>query len=183
MNNLNCLGKWYMPEKYYPHNLNPRFLFGAAYVMVGNLSHLLLKTIEDYDGYVVFIDDVFITGIIAAKADIKRFQFYLFVRRKSPNYCSRIQQKNCVFCKMALIIQCNDDTQTTQLWTAFKSSNESHKTVKKWPPFYPSKPGFKDNDSDIGFFNYLLWICIAFIVLLLILTVVLISYDLYEYFK
>ena len=61
-----------MPERYYPESVYPTYTTGGSYMISGNISHTLIRTIDEYNGYVLDIDDMFITGIIASKASISR---------------------------------------------------------------------------------------------------------------
>ena len=64
--------KQHIPEQYYPKEWFPMFVFGGAYVLYTDVIDKLLTTIDSYTDYVLDIDDVFITGIIAEKAGVER---------------------------------------------------------------------------------------------------------------
>ena len=71
--------KWYMPRQYYPES-RYTFLFGFTYILSMDKLDQLLKSLQEYSGYILDIDDLFITGVLANYAHIKRhnddrFQF------------------------------------------------------------------------------------------------------------
>ena len=163
-----------MPEKYYPDKFYPTFLKGNFYIMVGNIIPSLLKTIDEYDGYVIFIDDTFITGIIAEKAGIKRFKYKLI----KAIGCHHNQ--DCIFCNAVARVQCTESKRRLQLWSQFKNSKESHKEVHNWPKPYRRalKNGESLNSSEI-----LIWFLIVSIVVLIIIAITIVSYNCYELFE
>ena len=68
--------KRYMPREYYPYRYYPMFMAGGAYVMADctNIIPKMISAIDNYSGHVLFVDDLFITGIIAQKARIRRMR-------------------------------------------------------------------------------------------------------------
>ena len=95
--------------------------------MVGNVTPLLLKTIDEYDDYVLFIDDLFITGIISEKAGIPRFHYKLIHKYNEKwNSC---YNDDGVFCKYKVRLECKDSDRRLRLWTEFKNSNFSSKCM------------------------------------------------------
>ena len=131
---LHFIGKWYTPKKYHPDDYALPFTYGPFYIMVGKLSQRLMKTIDQYEGYILFIDDLFIGGIIAEKAGIKRFKHKLILQKGGNYYRGAFckTEEECVFCKSAVRIQCTAERQL-QLWSQFKKSDESNKTLLSWP--------------------------------------------------
>jgi beta-1,3-galactosyltransferase 1 len=65
---------WFVPECLFPDVYYPDYMSGTAYVMTKNIIKPLIKTLEEYSGPVFHIDDAFITGVLAEKAGIKRYQ-------------------------------------------------------------------------------------------------------------
>ena len=58
--------KWYTPVAAYPHVWYPRYISGASYVISGDL----IKTLSDAaTGELFWIEDVYITGILAEKVN------------------------------------------------------------------------------------------------------------------
>ncbi len=64
---------WFMPECIYPDEYFPDYVLGGAYIMAEDALNTLIKALEHYPDVVIDIDDVFITGILAKFAGIKRY--------------------------------------------------------------------------------------------------------------
>ena len=110
------LDKWFLPSNVYPDETYPDYLSGQAYVMSGNITHKLLKTIDEYSGYVLDIDDAFVTGVIAKKARIKRFSIKLIA------IMNCLHTNVCPFHKKAVIYECSDKNQTEEFWSEWKGT-------------------------------------------------------------
>jgi hypothetical protein len=65
--------KWFMPEFIYPDEHYPDFILGSAYIMTKDTVNTLIKALEHYSGVVIDLDDVFLSGILAEFAGIKRY--------------------------------------------------------------------------------------------------------------
>ena len=67
-----------MPIQYYSNNTYPSYIGGPAYVMSGNSNSKLINTINKYNGSILDLEDVFITGIISETSSVKRHHSDLF---------------------------------------------------------------------------------------------------------
>ena len=66
--NRNSLSTSYMPKEIYPNYYWPDFVYGSGYVMTKDVKKLLLQALEQYKGFILDIEDAFITGVIAEAA-------------------------------------------------------------------------------------------------------------------
>ena len=107
--------KWYMPREYYPDKYYPVFMAGGAYLMANctNIIPKLIGAIDNYSSHVIFMDDLFITGIIAQKAGISRIRTPLI----NWNGCSNV----CRFHKLIAGLSCENPDQTEKFWLEFKT--------------------------------------------------------------
>ncbi len=64
---------WFMPECIYPDEYYPDYVLGGAYIITKDALNTLIKGLEHYPDVVIDVDDVFITGILAEFAGIKRY--------------------------------------------------------------------------------------------------------------
>jgi len=62
-----------MPECIYPDEYYPDFVLGGSYIMKKDTVNTLTEALEQYSGDVIDLDDVFVTGILAEFAGIKRY--------------------------------------------------------------------------------------------------------------
>jgi len=106
--------KWYMPEDLYTSD-RYQFLFGFSYVMSKNVIKKLLKTVDQYSGPVLDIDDVFMTGVIADKARVRKFNSYMF-----GEYCG---YNDCHLHNMLVIHGCDSVNGTLDLWNSWKKTS------------------------------------------------------------
>ena len=79
-----------------------------------NITHTLLKTIDSYSGPYYFIDDMFITGIIAEKAGIPRYETEL-IQFIDCNICS--------FFQTPVIYQCRNKEEMEEFWDDWKKTS------------------------------------------------------------
>ena len=86
-------------------------------MMTGNITHSLLKTIDEYSEYILQIDDFFITGVIAEKAGIKRYNTSLISDECHPSHVFPIHTKITIF-------NCGDYSQALSVWSEFKVTPE-----------------------------------------------------------
>ena len=97
--------KQHIPEQYYPKEWFPMFVFGGAYVLSIDVIDKLLTTIDSYTDYVLDIDDVFITGIIAEKAGVER---HYDTRLRYDSNCDINSNNLCRMCSVIALVQCED---------------------------------------------------------------------------
>ena len=68
-------------EKLYGDLRYFKFVCCPLYLITVNVIEALVKGIDSFDGYVIDIEDVFITGILAEKLHIKRKQLMTLIKR------------------------------------------------------------------------------------------------------
>lgn len=107
--------KWFMPKKLYPRN-RYQLLWGFSYVMSKKTIKKLYKTISNYSGPVLDIDDLFITGVIAEKAKIRKYDSSLF-----GGYCGT---NACYMHNMLVFHGCEFVNQTFYIWNSWKQTSE-----------------------------------------------------------
>ena len=97
-----------MPVEYYPHWYYPDYNAGNGYVMTRNSTEKLLDTIDAYNDYILVTDDLFITGIIASKADIRRHYW------KPIDWfgCKDV----CDWYRFAVSLECRDTEEMRDFW-------------------------------------------------------------------
>lgn len=105
--------KWYMPRRYYTQN-NYQFLLGFSYILSTDKLTTLLDAISNYEGPVLDIDDVFLTGVMADFARIKRHNSGLF-----RFYCGI---DACV-AETCLAMTCSNTDNSERLYRTWKQSN------------------------------------------------------------
>ncbi|XP_022254990.1 beta-1,3-galactosyltransferase 5-like [Limulus polyphemus] len=66
----NKKSKWYVPPEIYPYEYYPDFLAGPAYLISGDATSLLYAARESTVFF--YLEDVYITGILAEKAGVRR---------------------------------------------------------------------------------------------------------------
>ena len=107
------MGKWFIPEKYLGENKVIRYAEGPVYVITVNVIEALIKGIDSFTGYVINVEDVFITGILAQKEDIPRKSFY-------PLYPVYSCKKECLLFKHPSAWPCSIK-QLTERWAEFEN--------------------------------------------------------------
>lgn len=110
--------KWYMPYKYYPQSRYPLYLNGPAYVMTNNITQRLIAAIDNYTGYVLDIDDMFITGIMAERLGIERHNSNLIEGQECDNVC--------VMSSIAITYDCKTNEELALFWLKMKSSSPEY---------------------------------------------------------
>lgn len=66
--------KWSLPKSLYPFNNFPQFVYGAGYVITGDIIAELYET-SKFIPY-IFIDDMFVTGILRHVIGAQVLRFY-----------------------------------------------------------------------------------------------------------
>ena len=148
-------------------------------MMAGNITHLLLKTINEYSDYFLLIDDFFITGVIAEKAGINRFGTSL-IRRSScsdSDICLLHNNTPIDFCQSSKI---------SDVWSKYKAFSVEYCLFLASSTTNPDHArGCLGSEEDC--FNktlsVLIWIMYILIVLLLIVFIIFIAYDIYQWFE
>jgi hypothetical protein len=115
VNSNRVLGhKWFMPKEFYTKN-RYIFLWGFSYVMSNDIIRKLYKTASNYSGPVLDIDDLFMTGVIADKARIRKYDSSLF-----GNYCG---SNACYMNNMLVFHGCDSVNQTFEMWKYYKRTS------------------------------------------------------------
>ena len=93
-------GKWSIPIDKYPFYFYPPYESGSAYVISGDLIQPLLE-LSDYVEH-IFIDDVYITGILGKILKVKHIRHagFAFWTDKRPEVCDIISNKILTGTKM-----------------------------------------------------------------------------------
>ena len=69
--------KNYVPAKYYLKQRKFNYVSGGLYLVTVNVLDAFVKGVDSYQGYFINTEDVFITGMLAEKADIERTWLFL----------------------------------------------------------------------------------------------------------
>ena len=102
-----------MPKNVFSKNYYPQYSGGPAYLISGFQVSKILEGIDSYNGYILNMEDVFITGIIAERVGIRRY---------SSNLIQSNCQKKCYLSKLAIMTWCQSLYQLKQRWTELKNS-------------------------------------------------------------
>ncbi len=105
--------KWYMPQRFYTQN-SYQFLLGFSYILSTDKVTPLLETLAAYTEPVLDIDDVFVTGVLADRAKIKRHNSSRF-----RFYCGL---DSCVL-ETSLAVTCSDGRLTERMYQSWKNAN------------------------------------------------------------
>jgi hypothetical protein len=71
---LDVTNPWFLPECLYPDAHYPHYVSGNAYLITKDVIKPLIEAIDKFSGPTIHIHDVFVTGILAEKAEVKRFK-------------------------------------------------------------------------------------------------------------
>jgi beta-1,3-galactosyltransferase 1 len=121
---------WFVPECLFPDVYYPDYVSGTAYVMTKNVIKPLIKTLEEYSGPVFHIDDAFITGVLAEKAGIKRYQNDKFAFN---DQCEK-RTDVCFMFNALSLVACDSSNDMIEFWnkwrnTTFDSCNFTSSSV------------------------------------------------------
>ncbi|XP_030560650.1 beta-1,3-galactosyltransferase 1 [Drosophila novamexicana] len=78
--------KWYMPYYMYKDEAYPKYLSGAGYLMSIDVVERLFEA--SLNTTLVYLEDIFITGLCANRANVKRQHHALFSFAHSPHLCA-----------------------------------------------------------------------------------------------
>ena len=112
-----------MPRPYYLNNTYPSYIGGPAYVMSGDSNNKLINTINKYNGSILDLEDVFITGIISEISFVKRHHSDLFKLIDCNNVCA-LHESIAVF-------MCEDIHQMKKFWQNWIKSSPDKCHTKK----------------------------------------------------
>jgi hypothetical protein len=98
--------------------------------MTKNVIKPLIKTLEEYSGPVFHIDDAFITGVLAEKAGIKRYQNDKFAFN---DQCEK-RTDVCFMFNALSLVACDSSNDMIEFWnkwrnTTFDSCNFTSSSV------------------------------------------------------
>jgi hypothetical protein len=107
---------WFMPECMYPYEFYPEYVCGGCFFMTKDIFEPMIRTIEHYSGPVFDIEDMFITGFLAERAGIKRYDSNLLLISMIcfTDICE-------MFSNIALI-NCDSADEILKLWEKWKET-------------------------------------------------------------
>ncbi len=88
---------------------------GFSYVMSSDAIRKLYKTAYHYSGPFLDIDDIFMTGVLANKARVRKYDTSMF-----GTYCG---YNACYMHSMLVFHGCDYPYQTYKMWQYFKRSS------------------------------------------------------------
>jgi hypothetical protein len=109
---------WFVPECLFPDVYYPDYMSGGAYVMTINIIKPLIKTLDEYPGPVFHIDDAFITGVVAEKAGIKRYQSDKFTYN---NQCEK-RTDVCFMFNAFSLVECSSGDNMIEFWNKWRQT-------------------------------------------------------------
>jgi hypothetical protein len=108
--------KWYLPESIFPDFYYPDYLFGPAYIMTRDIIKPMIETLDQYLDPVIDIDDIFITGILAEKAGVKRHDSNKF------RYSRHCRIGVCFMFNNIVLFECKSSHQSLDFWKRWKDT-------------------------------------------------------------
>lgn len=112
--------KWFMPKKIYFNNIYPNYANGAAYIMTKNAIKILNKALSKNLKNVLYIDDLYITGILTKKYGISLHHRNDFIYL---NNCLKINIPYVYNNIIALTtLKCNNFIKMVTIWKYWKKS-------------------------------------------------------------
>ena len=115
--------KWFMPYRYWPTNVYPDYMSGPAMVWTKNISQLLMKALDDYNGYYLQFEDMFTTGVIGSLANITRHNTRLI----DMSGCSAKR-----LCSQAITYDCNTGADIQQSWSGWLNRSDNYCDSQKY---------------------------------------------------
>lgn len=82
----NISSKWYMPSYMYPDGKYPNYLSGSGYLMTTDVIKQLYRAA--LETAIIYLEDVYVTGLCAERANIARIHNPLFNYSRSTKLCS-----------------------------------------------------------------------------------------------
>ena len=110
---------WFPKQKYKPDHLSP-FVCGSFYAVTTDVIPKLLETLETYSDPVLDIEDQFVTGLLAEKAGVPRFDLPQLILRHSCNL-----EHKCEISERIVITNCHSSEDLIQLYENWKKINAS----------------------------------------------------------
>ena len=112
--------KQHIKKEYYRNKYAPECVYGGAYMLSTDAIGKLLTTIDNYEDYVLDIDDIFITGIIAEKAGVSR---HWDSRFKFGHNCQINDNNLCRMCSLIALVQCKTDVEMVSFYRKWQQFN------------------------------------------------------------
>jgi beta-1,3-galactosyltransferase 1 len=109
---------WFVPECLFPDVYYPDYMSGTSYVMTKNIIKPLIETLDEYSGPVFHIDDAFITGVVAEKAGIKRYQSDKFAFN---NQCQE-RTDVCFMFNAFSLVECSSGDNMIEFWNKWRQT-------------------------------------------------------------
>ena len=104
-----------MPKNAYNKKYYPQYSGGPAYLISGFQVSKILEGIDSYNGYILNMEDLFLTGIIAERVGIRRYSSNLI----QPNCWHK-----CYVNRLAIMTICKSVHQFKQRWNELKNSQK-----------------------------------------------------------
>ena len=106
----------YLPDEYYGKEWLPDYVWGGSYLMTSDVVNKLVQFRENYHGYYLDNEDVFLTGILAQAAGVPRYlsrEFDFIFNCRKINLCK-------MFSIIALV-QCESAHQLVDFYRSWKN--------------------------------------------------------------
>ena len=116
--NRSHASKQCIPQQYYSEDWLPEYVYGGSYVISTDIIGKLLNTVDNYTNYVLDIEDVFITGVIAEQSGVGRHRSQEFAFGKS---CTSDKCNLCTMSMVVAYVECLSANQTLEFYNNWKS--------------------------------------------------------------
>ena len=113
--------KWLVPKYIYDKDYYPPYISGAAYVVSSDVIPQLYWSAVNYTGPVLYIDDLYLTGIIAKQFNISIHDSPEFFLSSSDNEFCGIDV--CTLHTISTFHGCNSVNQTRNLWDLWSNTS------------------------------------------------------------
>jgi beta-1,3-galactosyltransferase 1 len=111
---------WFLPECLYPDAVYPHYVSGNAYLITKDVIKPLIETIDQFSGPIIDIDDVFVTGILAEKAGVKRYENDKIIY---TDQCQTGSNNICFMFNTIALFFCHSGNGMTEFWNKWKETN------------------------------------------------------------
>ena len=109
---------WYTKENFKP-DVFPEFVFGWFYAVTSDVIPKLLETLDTYSDNVLDTEDVFVTGVLAEKAGVARYN----IKQLILDGCTL--QHKCDVSNLMAISECKSGEDLVNLYETWKKMNIS----------------------------------------------------------
>ena len=105
----NKLSKFYIPPSVFNGKYYPQYVYGGAYLVADYAVKPLLDRVDNYESYIINIEDIFVNGLVAEKAGVKRYSSSYLNFFKD---CSKLCQDR----KTRAVFMCRTDEKIRKSW-------------------------------------------------------------------